>query len=293
MSGPPTTGPEAPPASSTPSSARPARWRPAVAALAAVVATVGVAAGVAGAVGALEPGAPPALPPGAGEAAGSIDTVPATDASASGGPELSADDRPSPDPAPTAADPSPEWLATVSEATGVPERALEAYARAQLRLSAEKPRCMVSWPTLAGIGEIESVHGTILGGEIGPDGRTTEEIIGIPLDGDNNTRVIHDTDNGDYDHDTEWDRAVGPMQFIPTTWGRWGADADDVGGADPHDIDDAALAAARYLCSKDRVLTTDSGWWEAILDYNESRTYGEDVLAAADRYADDAAEALG
>nr|WP_218902924.1 lytic murein transglycosylase [Streptomonospora nanhaiensis] len=260
--------------------------------MAAVVTTVGVAAGVVGAVRALEPDSPPALPPGAGQAAGSIDTVPATGASASGGPDLSADDRPSPDPDAAPAEPSPQWLATVSEATGVPERALESYARAQLRLSAEQPACMVSWPTLAGIGEVESVHGTIFGGEIGPDGRTTEEIIGIPLDGSNNTRTIRDSDGGRLDRDTEWDRAVGPMQFIPTTWARWGADADG-GGADPHDLDDAALAAARYLCADDRVLTTDSGWWEAILEYNESRDYGEDVLAAADRYANDAAGALG
>ncbi|MFD0800740.1 lytic murein transglycosylase, partial [Streptomonospora algeriensis] len=217
----------------------------------------------------------------------SIDTVPAgTGPAQEQGGDPAADDRPSPDPEQTVgADPSPEWLDTVSEATGMPRRALEGYARAQLTLVDEQPGCLISWPTLAGIGQIESGHGTAAGGEIGADGRTTEEVIGIPLDGSRNTAAIADTDDGALDGDREWDRAVGPMQFIPTTWEKWGADADADGDADPHDIDDAALAAARYLCADGRDLTSDTGWWEAILSYNDSRSYGDDVLDAADRYA--------
>ncbi len=46
-----------------------------------------------------------------------------------------------------------------------------------------------------------------------------------------------------------WQRATGPLQFIPSTWERWGSDGDGDGVADPQDIDDAAYAAARYLCA--------------------------------------------
>ncbi|MDT0304389.1 lytic murein transglycosylase [Streptomonospora wellingtoniae] len=296
MSGPPVTGSEASPASVE--HPPPPRWKQGVAAAAAVVSTLGVAAGVAGVAGMFEPSRPPQLPPGPDDAAGSIDTVPggagqgeSAGSGASGGTDQAADSRRSPDPD-RVADPSPEWLDTVSEATGIPRRALEGYARAQLAATEEQPACRISWPTLAAVGEIESGHGTAAGGEIGADGRTTEDVIGIPLDGTDNTAAIPDSDGGSLDGDSEWDRAVGPMQFIPTTWRTWGADADSAAGADPHDIDDAALSAARYLCSEGRVLTSDSGWWDAILTYNESRSYGEDVLAAADRYATEAAEAV-
>ena len=45
------------------------------------------------------------------------------------------------------------------------------------------------------------------------------------------------------------DRAVGPMQFLPASWARYGADGNGDGVRDPHQLDDAALAAAAYLCA--------------------------------------------
>ncbi len=181
--------------------------------------------------------------------------------------------------------PSDEWLDEVSEGSGVPRRALEGYASAQLVLDADQPSCQLSWPTLAGIGYVETRHGTYAGGELGDDGNTTVDIIGIPLDGTNNTRAIPDTDGGALDGDTEWDRAVGPMQFIPSTWNRWGESLEG-GSPDPHNIDDAALSAARYLCANSRDLTTAQDWEAAILEYNRSGSYVADVLAYAHAYAD-------
>jgi hypothetical protein len=115
---------------------------------------------------------------------------------------------------------------------------------------------------------------------------TTVHVIGIPLDGTNNTPSIPDTDGGLLDGDTTWDRAVGPMQFIPGTWALWGASATGAGDPAPHQIDDAALSAGRYLCANGRDLSTAEDWEAAILSYNRSPQYVADVLAYAHAYAD-------
>ena len=194
----------------------------------------------------------------------------------------SADEQHTPDAVPRPSDP---WLDEVSEATDVPRRALFGYATAQLVLAEDLPTCQLSWTTLAGIGYVESRHGTYAGGEIAEDGTTTVDIIGIPLDGSNDTQALPDTDGGELDGDTEWDRAIGPMQFIPSTWARWGESLEG-GTPDPHNIDDAALSAARYLCADGRDLTTVEDWESAVLAYNRSGTYVTDVLAYAHAYAD-------
>lgn len=181
--------------------------------------------------------------------------------------------------------PDPDWVARTSTATGIPARVLAAYAGADLRVRDDEG-CAVGWNTLAGIGQIESQHGTIFGGSIGDDGRSTDEIRGIPLDGTRGTREIPDTDGGELDGDDVWDRAVGPMQFIPETWEQWGSDGNGDGNADPHHIDDAALAAARYLCSvPDDGLEDDQGWIAAVRTYNNSAQYQRDVASSAEEYA--------
>ncbi|OUZ12303.1 hypothetical protein BHE97_02570 [Aeromicrobium sp. PE09-221] len=178
----------------------------------------------------------------------------------------------------------PAWVERVASDAEIPARAVAAYAGADLRVRAEEG-CSVGWNTLAGIGRIESRHGAIFGGRIGDDGRATSDIIGIPLDGTNETLAIEDTDGGVLDGDTEWDRAVGPMQFIPETWQRWGAAADGDGPGDPQNIDDAALAAARYLCSVgESGLDDEQDWIAAVRTYNDSRDYQFDVAAASQEY---------
>ncbi|MEU5691642.1 lytic murein transglycosylase [Actinosynnema sp. NPDC020468] len=178
------------------------------------------------------------------------------------------------------------WAAAVSEKTDVPARALQAYAVADLLMREQSPACRISWATLAGIGRIESHHGTIGGAKLGEDGRPSVPIVGIPLDGSPGVRAIADSDGGVLDGDLKWDRAVGPMQFIPTTWVRYAVRASGDGLApDPQNIDDAALAAARYLCSSGRDLGTGEGWWAAVMDYNNSVEYGQEVYSGADAYA--------
>lgn len=177
----------------------------------------------------------------------------------------------------------PDWLARVSSSTGIPARALSAYAAAHLTLAAENPGCGIRWNTLAGIGSVESDHGRHGGAVLRDDGYPDPAIRGIPLDGTASAR-IDDTDGGVWDGDTTWDRAVGPLQFIPGTWVRWGADGNADGVADPNQIDDAALAAARYLCHSGS-MTTPDGWRAAIFSYNHLDTYVDDVAIAANRYA--------
>ncbi|MEU3270739.1 lytic murein transglycosylase [Saccharomonospora sp. NPDC006951] len=182
-------------------------------------------------------------------------------------------------------DPLADWARRTSPAVGVPARALMAYGNAELVLADIQPGCQVSWATLAGIGRIESDHGRYGGAVLGEDGRPSEPIIGVPLNGSAGVKAIPDTDGGQLDGDPVHDRAVGPMQFIPGTWARWASDADGDGRADPQQIDDAALSAARYLCAGDRDMTSAEGWWAGIMSYNNSVEYAQKVFGLADAYA--------
>ncbi|KRC63726.1 hypothetical protein ASE12_02455 [Aeromicrobium sp. Root236] len=177
------------------------------------------------------------------------------------------------------------WLSTTSRQTGIGTVALEAYALASVRLGREQPACHVGWTTLAGIGAIESGHGTNGGSRVRADGTTTRPIVGPALDGTSGTgRIPSDKQSERWHGDTEWDHAVGPMQFIPSTWRRWGSDGNDDGTADPNNIIDAAYAAGRYLCASGRDLRTSEGWTQAIFSYNHSEEYVRNVVARANSY---------
>ena len=235
------------------------------------------------------PGTPPTalVPPAPGTAA------PGTAAPGTAAPGTAAPGTAAPDPAPVprgsavpaGLSPYSAWAASVSKVIDVPARALQAYGNAQNIVAREQPGCHLSWTTLAGIAHIESNHGRFGGRTLQPDGRSSSPIIGIPLDGGPNVQSIGDSDGGVLDGDTVWDRAVGPFQFIPTTWAKWKADANGDRVADPQSIDDAAVAAGRYLCAGGRNLSDGASWWRAILSYNNSTAYVQDVFNGADGYA--------
>ena len=177
------------------------------------------------------------------------------------------------------------WATDIASRVDVPARALQAYGQADLAVKQEQPDCNLSWVTVAGLARIESNHGRYRGASIADNGDVTPRVIGVPLDGTGGNRTIGDSDGGVLDGDTALDRAVGPLQFIPSTWAKWRSDGNGDGVADPNNIFDAALAAGRYLCAGGRDLATGPGWRAAVLSYNNSDEYGRRVYAAADSYA--------
>jgi len=177
------------------------------------------------------------------------------------------------------------WAGRVTGPTGIPARALAAYGEAERVQRATGPGCGLSWTTLAGVGRIESDHGRLGRADLDADGVARPPIVGVPLDGSPGVADIPDTDGGRLDGDPEHDRAVGPLQFLPATWARYGADGDGDGVRDPNDLDDAAVAAAAYLCAAGRDTAEGDGWWDGVLAYNRSLDYARRVWGATDRYA--------
>lgn len=176
----------------------------------------------------------------------------------------------------------PRWARRTADAAGISLPALTAYARA----SVMAPRgCRIGWTTLAGVGWVESQHGTIGQRVLGEDGYSSRPILGPALDGGDFAAVRATRESARWHGDATWDHAVGPMQFISSTWRTWQSDGDGDGLADPNDIDDAALAAARYLCQSGDLMVGDN-WSRSILSYNHSADYVLDVYTAADSYAD-------
>lgn len=152
----------------------------------------------------------------------------------------------------------------------IPATVLAAYRRGAERANLVQPGCHIPFELLAAIGKVESGHAR--GGQVDAAGRTLTPILGPVLNG-GPFAAIRDTDGGAIDGDASWDRAVGPMQFIPGTWARWRADGNDDGTPDPHNVYDASLAAAGYLCAANRDLGTPAGLDAAVLSYNHSTSY--------------------
>jgi hypothetical protein len=133
------------------------------------------------------------------------------------------------------------------------------------------------WQVLTAVGFIESHHGQ---GHVDPaTGQVVPPIYGPPLNGRNGTARIPDSNFPD-----GWARAMGPMQFIPSTWASWGRLAPGRPPAtrpDAQNAWDAIYSAAAYLCGAagriDDLRT-------AIYRYNYSDTYVDTVLAKARQY---------
>jgi peptidoglycan hydrolase CwlO-like protein len=98
------------------------------------------------------------------------------------------------------------------------------------------------WYVLAAVGKVESNHGQAMGPSIAG--------------------------------------AMGPMQFMPTTWETSGVDGNGDGVANVMDPEDAIPAAASYL--RDGGAPQD--WYSALYSYNHADWYVKKVLAVAEAY---------
>jgi Transglycosylase SLT domain len=107
----------------------------------------------------------------------------------------------------------------------------------------------LSWAILAAIGQIESGDGT----NVGPSTAG----------------------------------ALGPMQFLPSTWARWGINGPGQSGP-PNVLNpyDAVPSAARLLCA-DGAAGGGQSLYNAIFAYNHADWYVREVLGLAARYAAD------
>jgi Transglycosylase SLT domain len=169
----------------------------------------------------------------------------------------------------------------------IPALALRAYRVAESWAAGFDPTCKLPWSVLAGIGRIESNHGRHFGdlARFSPAGDVTPTILGPVLDGTGGTVAIRDTDGGHWDGDIVWDRAVGPMQFIPSTWRALGRDGNGDGLANPNNLFDAAVSAAGYLClNSNGPMTDDTNLRNAIYAYNHSWEYVSAVITWANFY---------
>lgn len=169
-------------------------------------------------------------------------------------------------------------------ANGIPTVAYNAYRNAASSTQGSYPGCGIDWALLAGIGRVESDHGRFAGAVLRSDGTSTPRIIGPALDGRKWDYIPAPSDGIALAGDATYAHALGPMQFIPSTWAMYGADGNGDGTADIFNVNDAALAAAHYLCAAGGTVMTPDGLRRAILAYNHNLTYLAQVTALAAAY---------
>src|SRR5271167_3227065 len=181
----------------------------------------------------------------------------------------------------TSSAPPPTGVVNTPGALGIPGMALNAYRNAERMMATADPGCGISWNLLAGIGRIESGHAN--GGATDARGTAVRPIYGPVLDGTlpGNEVIVQSGAGGQ----VSYARAMGPMQFLPGTWARYASDGDGDGIADPQNLYDSTLAAARYLCSGGLNLRDQSQVMAAMLRCNNSMSYARNVLGWAAAYA--------
>ncbi|MFE0462279.1 NlpC/P60 family protein [Kitasatospora sp. NPDC058965] len=187
---------------------------------------------------------------------------------------------------------NPGTTTPVGAVSDIPARMMSAYVRAASAVGQLDPQCKgMTWQLLAGVGKVESGHAAGHSIDAGT-GLITPPIIGPILDGSGaggNTTPVMDTDHGRWDGNATYDAAVGPMQFLPSTFAAYAARVrpqDSGASANPNNADDATLAAALYLCDDGKDLTDPNILRTSILRYNNSSAYVDEVVRWMRQYTD-------
>jgi membrane-bound lytic murein transglycosylase B len=92
-----------------------------------------------------------------------------------------------------------------------------------------------------------------------------------------------------------WGGAMGPAQFIPSTWMTYKGKVKNITGkpADPWNINDAFLASALYLSDCGAKQKNYDGEWKAAMIYfagsinTKYRFYGDSVIKITKQYEED------
>ena len=167
-------------------------------------------------------------------------------------------------------------------ASGVPA-APEAYRHAAALVDAADPACNVDWALVAAIGKVESNHGTYAGNGIDDLGTVRPGIYGLPLNGRNDTATIPTSTAAPWTA-THSGTARSARWSIPTTWASSASTATATAPRTRQNITDAATATAVYLCLGPGDLTQPSDPRSAVLRYNQSDAYVQQVVTIADSY---------
>jgi len=151
------------------------------------------------------------------------------------------------------------------------------------------PACRLRPEVLAAIAQVESGSA---GGQSLSGHRVVPGLYGPLLSG-GRLASVPDTDGGRLDGNAQWDRALGPMQFLPSAWADLGTDGDGDGTADPQNIYDSVVSASLFLCAGGRDLSQPTELAAAIVSYNHSGPYLLAVLDWIDYFGTHGLVAVG
>ena len=164
--------------------------------------------------------------------------------------------------------------------------ALEAYAYAARVAEVENPDCHSAWPTLAGIGMVESHHGTYRGATIAPNGDVTPPIRGVRLDGTMGNLEIIDSDSAACSTATPaWTARWARCSSSPRHGGSTGSTPTTTARS-ARTTSTTRRCRRRAICAGGaRISSTPRGWMNALRAYNLSDQYARTVRDWATAYA--------